>query len=377
MKVLFLVLVGLVALTRTTLAQEQRFQKLGVKLDPWAETQIAFWKTVYAGTASGEFLIHDSMNLGHVYRTVAGEDSARKARVQVAGDLARIASLGPAPITRERLPPALLPLFSALGAIEAPSAYRFASNLERIRIQAGLKERVDAAFRNSKPYWKRMREILEEEGVPKELLLLSFVESAFDHEARSHAGAAGIWQFMPKTAMTDLRVTRSIDERHDPLKSTRAAGRFLRRNFERFRNWGLAVMAYHHGPGLVDRAIRKVGSRDPVAIIRTFKHRDFRFASRNYLFEFLAMCDVDSARGSILEPGHEAPLPAFITVSFEKRVTMRELAQRYRFNESMTRMLNPHFRSPIWSNHETIPPHYPVRLAGITLEEFRRVEYRE
>jgi len=365
--------------TPPTLAQVpppgERFQRLGVSLDPWAESQILFWRKVYTEVSSKEYLVHDGVNLAHLYRVESSEASARKARNRISEELKRISKLGPEPISAERLTPEQVGLFEALDAIEDPKAYLFASNPDRIRIQTGLKDKLDFAFLISKRYLKRMREIIEEEGVPRELTLLPFVESAFNQEARSSTGAVGIWQFMPKTATRDLRVTRSIDERHDPLKSTRAAARFLRRNYDQFGNWGLAIMAYHHGPGLVKKAIEKVGSRDPVVIIKTFKDPNFKFASRNYLFEFLAMCDVDTAQGSIFAPGQETSLPPFITVSFQKRVTMQDLAQRYHFNEPMTRILNPHFRSPIWSNRETIPAHYPVRLAGITLEEFRRVEY--
>ena len=374
---MFLVIpiLGLLVFTRTTLAQEERFQKLGVKLDPWAESQILFWRRVYTEGSSKEYLIHDGVNLSHLYKIESSEASARKARLEISHELKRISELGVGPITPDRLTEGQRKLFEALDAIEDPRAYLFASNPDRIRIQSGLQDQLGVAFQISKRYLKRMREIIEEEGVPKELTLLPFVESAFNSEAKSSTGAVGIWQFMPKTAAKDLKVTRSIDERHDPLKSTRAAARFLRKNYDQFGNWGLAIMAYHHGPGLVKKAILKVGSRDPVTIIKTFKDPNFKFASRNYLFEFLAMCDVDSAQGSIFAPGQENALPPFITVTFQKRVTMKDLAQRYHFNEAMTRILNPHFRNPIWKNEDTIPAHYPVRMAGITLEEFRRLEY--
>jgi membrane-bound lytic murein transglycosylase D len=361
--------------TGSTLAQEERFQKLGVKLDPWAESQVLFWRKVYTEVSSQEYLIHDGVNLSHHYRIESSEASARKARLEISHELKKISDLGPKPISAERLSEEQRKLFEALDAIEDPKAYLYASNPDRIRIQSGLKDQLEFAFQSSKPYLKRMREMIEEEGVPKELTLLPFVESAFNQEARSSTGAVGVWQFMPKTAAKELKVTRSIDERHDPLKSTRAAARFLRKNYDQFGNWGLAIMAYHHGPGLLKKAIQKVGSRDPVTIIKTFKDPNFKFASRNYLFEFLAMCDVDSAQGTILAPGQENALPPFITVTFQKRVTMKDLAQRYRFNESLTRILNPHFRNPIWKNEDSIPAHYPVRMAGITLEEFRRVEY--
>ncbi len=361
--------------TPLTIAQEGRFQKFGVSLDPWAESQIQFWKRVFSEFSNSDILIHDSMNLGHVYGVAGSPEAALKSSAGIRAGLLKLGAMGPGPIHRESLDADLLKLYVAMDAIEDPRAYGYAAAPERIRHQSGLKDAIESAFILSKRYLRRMREIFAEEGVPEELVLLPFVESAFNPEARSKVGASGIWQFMPKTAAKDLRITPAIDERHDPLKSTVAAARFLRRNHDVLQSWALSVMAYHHGLGLVQKAIRKVGSRDPITIIRTFKDPNFKFASRNYLFEFLAMCDVAANQSPLFRPGPDSGLPRFITVSFQTKTKVRDLLQRYRLNEEEIRILNPHFREPIWRSENPIPAHYPVRLAGITLEEFRRLEY--
>jgi hypothetical protein len=110
-------------------------------------------------------------------------------------------------------------------------------------------------------------------------------------------------------------------------------------------------------------------------VLRTFKDPNFQFASRNYLFEVLAMCDAASDPASLPGGSLDGVLPEFITVSFPVKTKVKDLLQRYRLKEMDTRLLNPHFRSAIWTNEDPIPAHYPVRLAGITLEEFRRLEY--
>ncbi|MBU6152931.1 MAG: lytic transglycosylase domain-containing protein [Bdellovibrionales bacterium] len=363
--------------TPLTIAQEGRFQKLGVKLDAWAESQVLFWKKIYIEYNTFDHVIHDSMNLRHVYAVTQDPESVKREERAVRARLLRLSEMQKGSIEKEKLDPGLIRIYEAMDAVDDPRVYSFAANPERIRVQTGLKDRLETAFLTSKKYLGRMREIFAEEGVPEELVLLPFVESAFNSEARSKVGATGIWQFMPKTAIKDLRVTASIDERHDPLKSTRAAARFLRKNHELLQNWGLAIMAYHHGAGMVQKAIRKVGTRDPVTIIRTFKDPSFRFASRNYLFEFLAMCDVADRRGPLFRPAPDQGLPQFITVSFQNKTWAKDILQRYRLNEEEIRILNPHFREPIWSSENPIPAHYPVRLAGITLEEFRRLEYPE
>jgi membrane-bound lytic murein transglycosylase D len=215
-----------------------------------------------------------------------------------------------------------------------------------------------------------MEEMFEEEGVPKEITRLPFVESCFINEACSSAGAIGIWQFMPKTAMKELRVGKIIDERYDPLKSTRAAARYLKENYRRLKNWNLSVMAYHHGAGLVSRAMKKLKTDDPIRIIRYFKDPMFQFASRNYLFEWMAMVEIDSNKP--LEK-----LPPFITVSFQKGKPMPDLIRELNLDENEQKLLNPHFRKDIWSGSHPVPAHYPVRLSGITLEEFRKRGYSQ
>ncbi len=344
---------------------------MGVTLDAWSEAQIRFWKRVYTEFESSDWLVHDSMNPARIYSRHRTEADARQGRSEVRAALKSLSRAPSGKVSGTNLDPKLRPLFEAMDANEDPRAYAFAAEERRLRIQSGRKDRVEIAFGESRPYLKRMREMFREEGVPEELVLLPFVESAFNREAKSRSGAAGIWQFMPRTAARDLRVGASIDERFDPLKSTRAAARFLRRNHQLLGSWSLAVMAYHHGPALVKKAVKSLGTEDPVRIIRIFKEPSFKFASRNYLFEFLAMCDVHGER----ERQGDAGLPPYLSLAFPKNLKIGRIVEHYRLDRETIKRLNPHFRAPIWKNEAEIPAHYPVRIAGITLEEFRKLQY--
>jgi membrane-bound lytic murein transglycosylase D len=370
---LILLLISVPASSRASemLTQDRRFLKLGVTLDPWSEAQVRFWKRIYTEFGSSDWLVHDTMNPARIYSTHQTEAGARKGRSEVRTALLALSRSPSGRVSGGVLDPVLRSAFEAMDANEDPRAYRFAADERRLRIQSGRKDRVDSAFGESRPYLKRMREMFREEGVPEELVLLPFVESAFNHEALSHTGAAGIWQFMPQTAARELRVGRTIDERYDPLKSTRAAARFLRQNHKLLGSWALAVMAYHHGPALVKKAVKTLGTEDPVRIIRIFKDASFRFASRNYLFEFLAMCEVHAEREKQTDPG----LPPYLSLTFPKSLKMKKIVEHYRLDPAAIRRLNPHFREPIWRNEAEIPAHYPVRIAGITLEEFRKLQY--
>ncbi len=106
-------------------------------------------------------------------------------------------------------------------------------------------------------------EEIDKRGMPTELALLPFVESAFNPQALSRARASGMWQFMPGTGKDfDLKQNLFRDDRRDVLASTRAALDYLQMLHDQFGDWQLALAAYNWGQGNVQRALdrnRKAG----------------------------------------------------------------------------------------------------------------------
>jgi membrane-bound lytic murein transglycosylase D len=114
-----------------------------------------------------------------------------------------------------------------------------------------------------KPYFDMMDNVLTKYGLPEELKYLSVIESDLKSYAVSWAGAVGPWQFMPATArLMGLRVTKKTDERTDFNKSTHAAARYLTQLYGLYNDWLLVIAAYNGGPGNVNSAIRRSGSRN-------------------------------------------------------------------------------------------------------------------
>ena len=101
-------------------------------------------------------------------------------------------------------------------------------------------------------------EELEKRGMPTELALLPFIESAFNPQAMSVARASGMWQFIPSTGR-DFELKQSVfrDDRRDVLASTRAALDYLQKLYAMFGDWQLALAAYNWGEGSVQRAVAK------------------------------------------------------------------------------------------------------------------------
>ncbi len=99
-------------------------------------------------------------------------------------------------------------------------------------------------------------------GLPLELKYLAVIESNLNPTARSRAGALGMWQFIYTTARSyGLKINSFVDERMDVEKSVDAAARYLKDAYDVFGDWNLAICSYNCGPGNVQKAIRRSGSR--------------------------------------------------------------------------------------------------------------------
>ena len=151
--------------------------------------------------------------------------------------------------------------------------------------------KAEAILGRATLYFPIFEQKLREAGMPDELKYLSVVESALVPEAVSRSGAVGLWQFMPVTGSEyGLKIDDTVDERSDPHRSTDAAIRYLQRQYKRFGSWELALAAYNCGPGRVNRAVRRSGSKNFWKLYR-YLPRETRsyvpaFIGATYLYKY-------------------------------------------------------------------------------------------
>jgi membrane-bound lytic murein transglycosylase D len=217
-----------------------------------------------------------------------------------------------------------------------------------------VKRRIDYYSGNNKKSFSKylsragryidlMVAILSEKGLPIELAYLPLIESGFDTHAYSPKRAAGPWQFIPATARTfGLKIDWWIDERRDPVKSTRAAAEYLLNLHEKFDNWNLALAAYNTGEGRVSNAIKKVKKS---SFWRIRKTRYIARETKNYVPSFIAAASIAIAPESFgfHEIERQEPL-RYDTVEIETPMDLAVAAQLTGVKTSVIKELNPELR---------------------------------
>ena len=205
---------------------------------------------------------------------------------------------------------------------------------------------LNRMFNRSGRYLYQVIEDVEARGLPTELALLPFVESAFQPEVLSKAKASGLWQFMPATGKTyDLAQNRWRDERQDVLESTRAALDYFQYLYGLFGDWHLSLAAYNWGEGSVQRAIKRASAKGQAT---DYGHLKMPNETANYVPKLQAIKHIVSNPEkygvTLPDVGNE---PYFVTITKPRDIDTNTAAELARMNVEEFRMLNPSFKLPV------------------------------
>jgi len=183
-------------------------------------------------------------------------------------------------------------------------------------------------------------------GLPTELALLPFIESAFNPQAMSTAKASGMWQFVPATGR-DFSLTQNVfrDDRRDVLASTRAALDYLKTLHGMFGDWQLALAAYNWGQGNVQKAITR---NQKAGLATDYDSLRMPDETRNYLPKLQAVKNI------VLRPeAFNVALPVlknhpyFVSVGIQRDIDVDLAARLAGLPLEEFKQLNPQMNKPV------------------------------
>ncbi len=202
------------------------------------------------------------------------------------------------------------------------------------------RSQFETILARSGKYMPMISKVLREEGLPEELAYLALIESSFITSAKSRQGAVGLWQFIPSTArLYGLRIDSWVDERRDPVKSTRAAAAYLKDLHSYFGRWYLATAAYNAGQGRIDRAMQRTGAKD----FWTLSHKArLSEETRNFVPKFVAVSLIatNPKKYGLGEVEYEASLD-YEEVELETPLQLAAIAKMSESTLSAIQELNP------------------------------------
>lgn len=156
-------------------------------------------------------------------------------------------------------------VLSMTKSIEFPEEMEFAGekvDLERYDMHERFDREINAftylhsttllLIKKANRYFPIIEPILKKNEIPDDFKYLAVIESSLNPRAVSPAGAAGLWQFMPKTAPSyGLEVGNDVDERYSVEKSTEAACKYFNEAYAKYGKWSDVALSYNAGQGRV------------------------------------------------------------------------------------------------------------------------------
>ena len=344
--------------------------------------RVAFWVEVFSRWDTDTAILHDKDFPQRVYATVRRKEGCRRLkkgdavyrkRTSLSKSLASIAKKRRANKSLSRSERELNDLFNgeSISSIERAAV--------RVRCQSGNKDRMRTALSHFMAYRPIILDALEKQNLTPELQYLPFVESAFNPEALSHVGAAGLWQIMPSTGRTlGLTVGDKVDQRYDPTAATYAAAQYFRNSVDNlsetaFENGYVVVnkdlnpfviTSYNYGVRGMQRAIKQVGL-DYERLLKEYKSPSFQTAVKNFYASFLAARHVAKNSTRFFgEVKHDESVnfSSHNIVKLKRATSARRISKFTNVDSKALKRLNPALKRVIWDHKGLIPKGYDLKV---------------
>jgi membrane-bound lytic murein transglycosylase D len=205
-------------------------------------------------------------------------------------------------------------------------------------------EQVSSLLTLAEYYFPIFESYLDKHDLPLELKYIPIIESSLNPNAKSPAGAIGLWQFMYPTAKEHgLRVNSYLDERKDVYKSTEAACEYFRRSYKVFKNWELSIASYNAGRRNITKSMRRSGGKLNYWEIRPFLPKE----TQNYIPAFIAALYVmNFAQDYGITANKEISIQSYQidSVHLNERMNLAHLAAIMSIDGELLAELNPVYK---------------------------------
>ena len=209
--------------------------------------------------------------------------------------------------------------------------------------QTAGRDRMETYLSRSTRYLPMMKNVLREYRLPEDLVYVAMIESGFSPLAHSFANAVGYWQFIEGTGKRyGLKVDSFVDERRDPVLSTRAAAEYFKDLYGAFESWQLALASYNTGEYRVSRAVMRHYTRD---FWYLSSKRSLPRETANYVPKFIAAVRIskEPEKYGFHNVEHQPPLQ-YDAIKLDFPISLKKLAVKLGITYKEIRHLNPRYR---------------------------------
>ena len=209
--------------------------------------------------------------------------------------------------------------------------------------QTSGRERMEVYLSRSSRYMSMMKSVLREYRLPEDLVYVAMIESGFSPRAHSFANAVGYWQFIEGTGKRyGLKINSYVDERRDPVLSTRAAAEYFKDLYGIFASWHLALASYNAGEYRVNRSVMRYYTRDFWYLTNK---RSLPRETANYVPKFIAAVRISKNPGKygFQRIKYQAPLE-YEAIKLKHPISLKKLASGLGMSYKDLRQLNPRYR---------------------------------